>query len=160
MDDKYSIQVLERAFSIMDELLAAGTPLSLEAIMMRTGLAKSTAFRLIANLVRHGYLAETNNGYWLGLKMISFGQAVIDNLDVRAVAAPHLEALRDKINETVYLATLTNDWSVIYLDKCESKQPVGVTLHSPGMTIEMYCTGLGKTLVAYSPEEDVRRWLQ
>lgn len=160
MDDKYSIQVLERAFAIMDVLLEAGEPLSLEMIMTRTGLAKSTAFRLISNLVRYGYVTETNNGYWLGLKMISFGQAVVNNLDVRSVAMPHLEALRDKTNETVYLAALTNDWAVLYLDKCESRQPVGVNLHSPGMTIEMYCTGLGKTLVAYQPEGDVRQWLQ
>jgi DNA-binding IclR family transcriptional regulator len=160
MDDKYSIQVLERAFAIMDVLLQAGQPLSLEAIMTRTGLAKSTAFRLISNLVRYGYVTETNNGYWLGLKMISFGQAVVNNLDVRAVALPYLEALRDKTNETVYLAALTNDWAVLYLDQCESRQPVGVNLHSPGMTIEMYCTGIGKTLVAYRPEADVRAWLQ
>src|SRR5690606_18474319 len=33
-------------------------------------------------------------------------------------------------------------------------------LHSAGMTIEMYCTGLGKTLVAYRPENEVRQWLQ
>jgi IclR family KDG regulon transcriptional repressor len=160
MDDKYNIQVLERAFGIMDELLLAGEPLSLEAIMLRTGLAKSTAFRLISNLVWHGYLAETGNGYWLGLKMISFGQAVVDNLDVRGVAAPYLEALRDQTNETVYLAALTNKWAVLYLDKCESRQPVGVNLHSAGMTIEMYCTGLGKTLIAYEADADVRHWLQ
>jgi DNA-binding IclR family transcriptional regulator len=160
VDDKYSIQVLERAFNIMDALLQAGEPLSLEAIMKRTEMAKSTAFRIVANLIRYGYLTETDNGYWLGLKMISFGQAVEKNLDVRTLAAPYLEALRDKTNETAYLATLTNDWSVLYLDKCESRQPVGVMLHSPGMTIEMYCTGLGKTLVAHQPEADVRRWLQ
>jgi DNA-binding IclR family transcriptional regulator len=160
MEDKYSIQVLERAFAIMDVLLEAGQPLSLEMIMTRTGLAKSTAFRLISNLVRYGYVTETNKGYWLGLKMISFGQAVANNLDVRAVALPYLEALRDKTNETVYLAALTNDWTVLYLDKCESQQPVGVNLHSPGMTIEMYCTGLGKTLVAYCPETEVQEWLQ
>jgi DNA-binding IclR family transcriptional regulator len=160
MDDRYSIQVLERAFSIMDVLLSAGEPLSLEAIMKRTGMAKSTAFRIISNLVRHDYLCETGTGYWLGLKMISFGQAVERNLDVRVIAAPYLAALRDRTNETVYLATLTNDWQVLYLDKCESRQPVGVMLHSPGMTIETYCTGLGKTLLAHRPEAEVRRWLQ
>lgn len=160
MDDKYGIQVLERAFSIMDALLYADSPLSLEAIMTRTGMAKSTTFRILSNLVRHGYVVETEKGYWLGLKMISFGQAVQKNLDIRTIAAPHLEALRDKTNETVYLAMLTNDWSVLYLDKCESRQLVGVMLHSVGMTIEMYCTGLGKTLVAYQPEANVRRWLE
>lgn len=159
-EEKYSIQVLERAFAIMDVLLQAGEPLGLEIIMTRTGLAKSTAFRLISNLVRHGYVTETDNGYWLGLKMISFGQAVVNNLDVRSVALPYLEALRDRTNETVYLAALTNDWAVLYLDKCESRQAVGVNLHSAGMTIEMYCTGLGKTLVAYYPEAEVRHWLQ
>lgn len=144
----------------MDTLLQAGEPLSLDALMTRTGMAKSTAFRIVSNLIRYDYLTETDDGYWLGLKMISFGQAVEQNLDVRRTAAPYLEALRDKTNETAYLATLTNDWSVLYLDKCESRQPVGVMLHSPGMTIEMYCTGLGKTLIAHQPEADVRRWLQ
>lgn len=160
MEDKYSIQVLERAFSIMETLLQAGEPLSLEALMKRTGMAKSTAFRIISNLVRYGYAVETDDGYWLGLKMISFGQAVQKKLDVRTIAAPYLVALRDKTNETVYLATLTNDWSVLYLDKCESRQLVGVMLHSAGMTIEMYCTGLGKTLAAFRPEAEVRHWLQ
>ena len=117
MDEKYSIQVLERAFSIMDALLEADGPLSLEALMTQTGMAKSTAFRIVSNLARHGYLTETDDGYWLGLKMISFGQAVEKNLDVRTIAAPFLKALRDKTNETTYLATLTNDWSVLYLDK-------------------------------------------
>ncbi|MBZ0287783.1 MAG: IclR family transcriptional regulator [Anaerolineae bacterium] len=160
MDEKYSIQVLERAFSIMETLLQAGEPLSLEALTTRTEMAKSTAFRIVCNLIRHGYLSETDNGYWLGLKLISFGQAVENNLDVRRLAMPYLEALRDRTNETAYLATLTNDWSVLYLDKCESRQPVGVMLHSPGMMIEMYCTGLGKTLAAHQPEDAVRRWLQ
>lgn len=160
MDERYSIQVLERAFSIMDVLLQAGEPLSLETIMVRTGMAKSTAFRILTNLVRHGYVSETDDGYWLGLKMISFGTAVEKRLDVRTVASPYLAALRDKTNETVYLATLTNDWAVLYLDKCESRQPVGVFLHAAGMTIEMYCTGLGKTMVAYRPEAEVRRWLE
>jgi DNA-binding IclR family transcriptional regulator len=54
VDDKYSIQVLERAFSVMDALLHTGEALSLEAIMKHTGMAKSTAFRIVTNLVRHG----------------------------------------------------------------------------------------------------------
>ena len=62
MDDKYSIQVLERAFNIMEALLQAGEPLSLEAVMTRTGMAKSTAFRILSNLVRYGYVIETDGG--------------------------------------------------------------------------------------------------
>ena len=35
MEDRYNIQVLERAFGIMDVLLQARTPLSLEVIAKR-----------------------------------------------------------------------------------------------------------------------------
>jgi DNA-binding IclR family transcriptional regulator len=160
MEERYNIQVLERAFSIMDVLLQARTPLTLEIIATRTQMPKSTAFRIISNLIRHDYMCETDDGYWLGLKMLSFGQAVDERLDVRSVAAPYLSSLRDTTNETVYLATLTQDWTVMYLDKYPSRQLVGVTLHAPGMTIEMYCTGLGKVLAAYRSEADVRAWLQ
>jgi DNA-binding IclR family transcriptional regulator len=160
MDERYNIQVLERAFNLMDVLLEARTPLSLETLVARTGMPKSTVFRIISNLIRYGYLCETDDGYWLGLKMISFGQAVDERLDVRSVAAPYLSALRDKTNETVYLATLNQDWAVMYLDKYPSRQLVGVTLHAVGMTIELYCTALGKVLAAYHPESDVQKWLQ
>jgi IclR family KDG regulon transcriptional repressor len=160
MEERYNIQVLERAFSLMDTLLDARVPLNLEALATRTQMPKSTVFRIISNLIRHGYLCETDDGYWLGLKMISFGQAVDERLDVRSVASPYLSALRDTVNETVYLATLTNDWAVMYLDKYPSRQLVGVSLHSAGMTIELYCTALGKVLAAYHPEADVQAWLQ
>src|SRR5664279_5617776 len=91
MDNKYSIQVLDRAFSIMDALLEARQPLSLDLLVARSGLPKSTAFRIVSNLIHYGYVCETEGGYWLGLKLISFGTAVENRLTVQGIAAPHLD---------------------------------------------------------------------
>jgi len=48
---------------VLDALLNARTPLSLEQIYAYTGLPKSTAFRIIVNLLQGHYLMETEKSY-------------------------------------------------------------------------------------------------
>ncbi len=159
LDTKYEIKVLRRTFRILDILLEAGEPLNLETISTRAETPKSTTFRIITNLLNHGYITETERGYWLGLKLMRFGSAVEEKLDMRAVAAPHLRWLNERTGETVYLATLTRDYAVMYLDKIASQQPVGVTLHATGMTLPMHCTALGKAMAAHRPRDEVQQFI-
>jgi hypothetical protein len=51
----YSIQALQRGMKILDALLEASTPLNLEEICTHTQLPKSTAFRIIFNLLQGQY---------------------------------------------------------------------------------------------------------
>lgn len=158
--EKYRIQVVQRTIQILDVLLAARGALSLDEISQRTRMPRSTVFRIITNLLEHGYITETSDGYWLGLKMISLGAAVEDRLDLRRQALPHMRALREQSGETVYLAALSGDMQVIYLEKLESVQSVGVVMANVGMVAAPHCTALGKTLAAHQPVEQVRAWLQ
>ncbi len=158
-NNHYSIQVLQRALRILDVLLEIGHALSLEEIAQRSETPKSTTFRILSNLLEQDYIARTDDGYWLGLKMISLGTAVERNLDLRRLAHAELLKLRDVTHETTYLAVLSNDMRVVYLDKNEAPQAVGVLMASIGMTLPMHCTALGKVIAAYKPEEDMRAWV-
>ncbi len=156
----YSIQALQRGLMVLDALLDAQAPLTLEAICARTGMPKSTAFRVVVNLVRSHYLVETAAGYWLSLKMLHFGSLVESRLDIKQQAAPLLAQLRDQVNETVHLAALDSDWQVVYLDKLPAKHAVGLMISRVGLTAPLHCTALGRAIAAFLPEDDVRAWLR
>lgn len=155
----YAIHVLQRALHILDVLLQAQQPLSMEAISQQTNTPKSTTFRILTNLLREGYLTRSDEGYWLGLKLLSLGSAVEQRLDYQRIAGAHIRRLRDLTGETVYLATLTPDMQVMYLDKIASQHPIGVTLRNPGMTAPLHCTALGKVMAAYYPDSALLAYL-
>jgi len=155
----YSIHALQRGLAVLDALLEAQVPLTLEAICTRTGMPKSTAFRVVTNLVQSHYLVETAAGYWLSLKLLHFGSLVESKLDIKQQAAPLLARLRDQVNETVHLAALDSDWQVVYLDKLPATHAVGLMISRVGLTAPLHCTALGRAIAAFLPEEEVRAWL-
>jgi DNA-binding IclR family transcriptional regulator len=145
---------------VLDALLEVRAPLSLKQICAHTGLPKSTAFRIIVNLLQGQYLVETEEGYWLGLKMLRFGALVEEKLDLKQQARPFLIRLRDQVNETVHLAVLDDDLRVVYLEKLSTQHAVGLMMSRIGITAPMHCTGLGKAMAAFQPEDEICRWVR
>jgi IclR family KDG regulon transcriptional repressor len=158
--DRYAIQALRRGMNVLDTLLEARTPLKLEEICASTGLPKSTAFRLIVNLLQGEYLVETDDGYWLGLKLLRFGALVEENLDLKQQAHLPLLELRDQVNETVHLAVLDGELRVVYLDKLQAQHAVGLMISRVGITAPMHCTALGRAMAAFRPEREIREWIR
>jgi DNA-binding IclR family transcriptional regulator len=156
----YSIQALQRGMQVLDVLLEARNPLSLEQICRRTGLPKSTAFRVAVNLLQSQYLVETEEGYWLGLKLLRFGALVEEKLDLTQLARPLLARLRDRVNETVHLAVLDDNLQVVYLEKLSTQHAVGLMMSRIGSTAPLHCTALGKAMAAFRPEEEIQARLR
>ena len=157
---KYAIQVLQRGMNVLDTLLDARTPLKLEEVCALTGLPKSTAFRIVVNLLESQYLVETDEGYWLGLKLLRLGALVEERLDLKQEARPFLTELRDRVNETVHLAVLDRDLRVVYVEKLATQHAVGLMASRIGITAPMHCTALGRAMAAFRPEEEIVRWIQ
>lgn len=156
----YSIQALQRGMKVLDALLDARAPLSLKQICACTGLPKSTAFRIIVNLLQGQYLVETEKGYWLGLKMLRFGALVEEKLDLIQQARPFLTQLRDQVNETIHLAVLDDDLRVVYVEKLSTQHPIGLMMSRIGITAPMHCTGLGKAMAAFLAEDEIHHWIR
>lgn len=156
----YSIQALQRGMKVLDALLESRTPLTLEQICGYTRLPKSTAFRIIVNLLRGDYLVETEEGYWLGLKMLRFGALVEEKLDLIQQARPFLMQLRDRVNETVHLGVFDGDLRVVYVDKLSTQHAVGLMMSRVGITAPMHSTALGKMMAAFRPETEIYHWIR
>ena len=66
-----SIQVLDRAASLMDAIAAAEHAVSLKILCADTGLHPSTAFRILAALTEVGFVERDSAGhYLLGRKLL------------------------------------------------------------------------------------------
>ena len=104
-----------------------------------------------------GFLAKEHGAYQLGIKCFVLGNIVAGGLDLRETAHPHLVALRDATRETTQIAILDH-WQVVYLERMLSPLPVGFMRTRAGAILPAYCTGLGKTLLAFMPEAEVAAW--
>lgn len=131
--------------------------IGVSALARRLGLAKSTVHRLAATLLEEGMLEQNAQGekYRLGLLLFELGSLVRRKMDVTAEAKPLLKALQEKTGETVHLAIL-DQMSVLYVNRIESR--LAIRMGSiVGTRAPLYCTALGKALLAFQPEEVIER---
>lgn len=124
------------------------------------GLAKSSAHDLLTSLEQVGLLGKTEEGrYRLGWRLVMLSETLLATTELRRAARPIIEELADQYRETIHLAVL-DDTQVVYVDKLEGKQAVRVELTSLGTRLYAHCSALGKVLLAYQPEENVKRIIQ
>lgn len=131
--------------------------LSIGQISARLGMPKSSVHRLVTTLERLDFLTRNGHGdgYQLGPGVLQLASVALAGLDLRRNARPHLEHLARELEDTVHLAVL-NDGEVIYIDKIESARRVQMISHIGGRA-PAHCTGLGKAMLAYRTEQEVRR---
>jgi IclR family KDG regulon transcriptional repressor len=149
---RYRTRSVERVLGVLNAFIDAGPRLNLTQVCEATGLAPSTAYRLLANLVEGGYLEPTNEGnsYRLGLTAIRLAGIALGQLDVRVKATPEMDELRNRTRETVHLATLDGR-NIIYLEKLEGLHAIGLMTSRVGRTAPAHCTALGRVLLAFNP---------
>lgn len=147
--ERNSVSVLERSFRLLREIGTDGRRLGLTELARRSDLPKATAYRLAGQLVSLGVLEHRNGGYQLGLGLFELGSAVATQRRLREAALPFLEDLYEATHETVHLGIL-DGLDVLYIEKIVGRRraPVRTLV---GMRKPLYCTGLGKAILAYSP---------
>ena len=153
MADKSGVQSVERIFQLIESLAAHPAGAGLQRLAQDTGLAKSTVHRLLASLVSLGYAAQDENGrYRLTLKMFELSSGIVNSMEIMDVAKAHLERLSQRTGEAVHLV-IRDARDIVYIYKTETgpmRMSSRVGLRSP-----LYCTGVGKAILATLTEEEV-----
>jgi DNA-binding IclR family transcriptional regulator len=139
---------LDRAIGLLS-LLSEGQPKNLTELSEQLGIGSSSTYRLLATLATHGYIEHDRaaGGYRLGLACLELSRAYLESSDVRGVALPVLEGLRDATSETVHLGVL-DQMEVVYIEKLQGLHAIGLMSSRVGGRSPAYCTGLGKILLA------------
>ncbi len=145
---------------VLLEVLAQNGELSIGELNEHLGWDKSTIHRLLSTLKVKEYVQQNteNQKYRAGIKMFEMGNQVVDRLGFRRQCQPYLESLATVTKETVNLA-VRDGKDIIYIDKIESSATIKVDL-AIGKRLPMYCTGLGKAILAQMPEAEVLQILR
>ena len=102
-----NVQVLERAFDLLEALAQSREPLGLSALATQTGMSKSTVHRILATMFERDYVTKTLNGaYAIGPKLFSMLSYHINSLELQVEAKPHLAALERELKLPAYLGVL------------------------------------------------------
>lgn len=145
--------MVERMTRILDVFEGPRDHATLEQICRSTHLPRSTAHRILDQLVRLGWLDHTSAGYRLGRRALSLGGSAHGHVDVRGAAAPYLHDLSVRTGAVIHLAVLQAD-QVSYLDKVGGRFAVTVPSRVGG-TQPAHCTALGKAMLAWHDPDAV-----
>jgi IclR family KDG regulon transcriptional repressor len=123
-------------------------------------IAKSSAHDLMSSLAKLGFLNKTeDNRYRLGWRLVTLSETLLATTELRKEAHPVMEDMAVEFQETIHLAVL-DDTQAVYVDKLEGRQAVRLELTSLGARLYAHCSALGKVLLAYQDENEVKRIIQ
>jgi len=144
------IGVVTKVLQILETLNDSPTGMSLKDVAEKTALNKTTAYRVLSHLVQERYVFRDPGGaYAIGVRLARLGSGASYQATLRKISRPMLEELAHITGETISLAVLEGR-EVLYLDVIESAHTFRQVSHI-GMRHPLYCTALGKAMLAYYP---------
>ncbi len=154
----YDISALQRGLRLLQLFSESPRGLTAKQVASLARLPVSTVHRFLSNLVSSGFLNRDGEGvHHLGIACFSIGQAAAGQLDIRRLSLPYLRELNQQTRETIHL-TVRHGLSAVYVEKLDSPEPLRI--HSRiGASVPLYCTAVGKVMLAYMPADEQERVL-
>lgn len=151
------VQSVERAMFILECFTIEEPEQSLSELTKKTGLNKSTIYRLLSTLESMDYIKqnELTSKYRLGFKFFHLGSVVMSHMELRTVAYPFMKELSEKTQETISLNIIDDDERVC-IEIVES--PLAIRNFSRvGQRNRLWMGASGKVLLSFlKPEEKDR----
>ena len=137
---------------------AGGT---LSELARLTGSPKTSLVGLLAGMVAEGCLTRDDAGrYTLGPRVHALALRAMAGRELVSLARPVLARLVEATGETAVIGALAPDTDLaVYLDKVESSNPIRYAV-TVGERRELYCTAMGKALLAHFEPARLKRYLR
>lgn len=156
MESKNPIQVTDRLFLVLETLAELG-PSTLAALCQNMDLNKSTVHRLLSSLMYVGYVKqEPETGkYMLSFKLLTLSNKILSRMDILEIVRPFFKRLSEETGETVHFVQI-DGYDAVYIYKEEAYQNSIRMASKVGSRIPLYCSGVGKAMLADMPEDRVK----
>jgi IclR family pca regulon transcriptional regulator len=154
-------QSVGRVFRILESIAGQRAGATLSELARVTASPKTSLAGLLAGLTAEGCLVRDAGGrYALGPRVHSLAVQAMAGRELVMLARPVLRALVDATGETAVIGALAPDADLaVYLDKVESANPIRYAV-TVGERRELYCTAIGKMLLAHFESARLRRYLR
>ena len=155
--DRYLINSILRASNVLRCFLGEKSHFKISEIARQLKLDRSTTYRILLSLEKCGLVEkdQKTGEYSLGLSTFEIGNTYLRRMDFPKISKPIMTELSLKVQETIHLAVIS-DTEIVYVDKVDSPRTLGV-MSKIGQRAPVYCTALGKVLLAFQPENEQSR---
>jgi DNA-binding IclR family transcriptional regulator len=159
----------DRVVRLLEQVVSAPEPLTHAELAAAAELPRSTAFNLLGDLRRLGYVDVVDRRYVAGNRLIALSYQITQKSQLRQRLRPELEAIAAETGETVLLmvetgGSPTRAGELFLVDQVQSTHPLRYVAEFPGSR-PIYPAASGKVLLAFSgrtadslPEDVFVRW--
>ncbi|WP_031556235.1 IclR family transcriptional regulator domain-containing protein [Parvularcula oceani] len=131
--------------------------MTLSEVANATGMTRATARRFLLTLVVEEYVAFDGKHYSLQPKVLQLGYSALSSMELWEVAAPVLQSLADRLQETC-LTCVLHGANVIYTAKAMSQRLVNIGI-TVGSSAPAHCVSSGRVMLSALPEEELDAYL-
>lgn len=158
--DKDRVKSLDKGLNILMLLSQAKEDLSLDQITKLSKYTKTSCFRLLKTMQELNFVDQNpqDSTYRLGARNISIGATALKNVKLRQLALPYMQRIQVKTKETSNL-TILDQTEIIFVERLEAEHIVS-THHHIGDRLPVYCTSMGKAILAFMPQHQLEPLLK
>ena len=155
MPEDSTVKSLAKALSVLECFSVEQPELGISEIARMLDLQKSTVYNILTTFQKCGYLTKNpqNSKYALSLKVLHLGYIVSCHHGLRDLMLPYLTRIARETREVCYFGIL-DEGEVLYIESAYPSMQQQ-TRNILGERAPLYCTGLGKAMLAHLPEKEM-----
>lgn len=154
-----TLNTVDKVGKVLDLFTLERPDWGVSEVAAELGIPRSSAHAMLSSLVDIGILQWRQGGrYRIGWRVLELAEVRRRSLDIRGATRPALEGLASTYGETCHVAVRDHDHA-LYLDKVLGNHNITVQGARLGARLPLYCTGVGKVLLAFEGDAEVDEYL-
>ena len=152
------VQSLSRGLTVLQAFNAERPAMTLADMARATGLTRATARRLLHTLVSLGFVCTDGRTFELTPRVLDLGFAYVSSLQLPDIAQPFMEALSDRVHESVSASVLDGS-QIVYVARVNTQRIMGISL-AIGSRLPAAWTSMGRVLLAGLTDAQLDEFLE
>lgn len=132
--------------------------LTIPQISERTSFSRAAVRRCLYTLAKLGYVSSGPRSFELEPKILELGHAYLSSTPLASAAQPILDRLCEAVRESCSISILDRD-DVLYVARSSTTVRILSTDLGVGSRLPAYCTSMGRVLLAYQSQEELREYV-
>jgi IclR family transcriptional regulator, pca regulon regulatory protein len=156
--DRDFVASLEKGLLVIEAFDGSKPRLTLSDVAKLTGITRAAARRYLLTLTKLKYAEFDGRYFSLTPRILRLGYAYLSSASLSAQVQPFLERISEETGESSSAAILDGD-NIVYIARSATRRIMSIGL-GVGSRLPAHCTALGRAILAYQSEDELRAYLQ
>ena len=149
---------LARGLAVIHAFSDRQRSLTIPQISEQTGFSRAAVRRCLYTLAKLGYVSPGPRTFNLEPKILELGHAYLSSTPLAPAAQPILDRLCEALHESCSVSILDGS-DILYVARSSTTVRLLSVDLGVGSRLPAYCTSMGRVLLAFQPEDELREYL-